>query len=34
VLVRGIEDFKQSSALIAGITRDLYQSSQPSAAGH
>ena len=34
VLVRGIEDFKQSSALIAGITRDLYQSSQPSATGH
>ena len=28
VLVRGIEDFKQSSALIAGITRELYQASQ------
>ena len=31
VLVRGIEDFKQSSALIADVTRDLYQASQPSA---
>ena len=31
VLVRGIEDFKQSSALIAGVTRDLYQASQPAA---
>jgi len=31
VLVRGIEDFKQSSTLIAGITRHLYQASQPSA---
>jgi beta-lactamase class A len=31
ILVRGIEDFKQSGALIAGITRDLYQASQPSA---
>jgi beta-lactamase class A len=30
VLVRGIEDFKQSSALIAGVTRDLYQASQPT----
>ncbi len=30
VLVRGIEDFKQSSALIAGVTRDLYQASQAS----
>jgi len=28
VLVRGIEDFKQSSALIAAVTRDLYQASQ------
>ena len=28
VLVRGIEDFKQSSALIAGIARELYQASQ------
>ncbi|HEY4907387.1 MAG TPA: serine hydrolase [Candidatus Acidoferrum sp.] len=28
VLVRGIEDFKQSSALIADVTRDLYQASQ------
>ena len=34
VLVRGIEDFKQSSALIAGITRDLYQASQVSATSH
>jgi beta-lactamase class A len=34
VLVRGIEDFKQSSALIADITRDLYQASQASAASH
>jgi beta-lactamase class A len=34
VLVRGIEDFKQSSALIADITRDLYQASQPSATSH
>jgi beta-lactamase class A len=31
VLVRGVEDFKQSSALIADVTRDLYQASQPSA---
>ncbi len=31
VLVRGIEDFKQSSALIADVTRDLYQASQPPA---
>ena len=31
VLVRGVEDFKQSSALIAEVTRDLYQASQPSA---
>jgi beta-lactamase class A len=31
VLVRGIEDFKQSSALIADVTRDLYQESQPAA---
>ena len=30
VLVRGIEDFKQSSALIADVTRDLYQASQPA----
>ncbi len=30
VLVRGIEDFKQSSALIADVTRDLYQASQAS----
>jgi beta-lactamase class A len=30
VLVRGIEDFNQSSALIAGVTRDLYQASQGS----
>ena len=28
VLVRGIGDFKQSSALIAGISRELYQASQ------
>jgi len=28
VLVRGIEDFKQSSALIADITRELYQTTQ------
>jgi len=28
VLVRGIEDFRQSSALIADVTRDLYQASQ------
>lgn len=28
VLVRGIEDFKESSALIADVTRDLYQASQ------
>ena len=31
VLVRGIEDFKQSGALIADVTRDLYQASQPPA---
>ncbi len=31
VLVRGIEDFDQSSALIAGVTHDLYQASQNSA---
>jgi beta-lactamase class A len=34
VLVRGIEDFKRSSALIADVTRDLYQASQPSAPSH
>ena len=28
VLVRGVEDFKQSGALIADVTRDLYQASQ------
>jgi beta-lactamase class A len=28
VLVRGLEDFKQSSALIASISRQLYQVSQ------
>jgi beta-lactamase class A len=28
VLVRGMEDFKQSSALIADITRELYQTTQ------
>jgi beta-lactamase class A len=32
VLVNGIENFKQSSALIADVTRDLYQASQGSAA--
>jgi len=31
VLVRGIEDFKQSSALIAEVTRDLYEASQSPA---
>jgi beta-lactamase class A len=31
VLVRGIEDFKQSGALIADVTRELYQASQPPA---
>ena len=31
VLVRGIEDFKQSGALIAEVTRDLYETSQPPA---
>jgi beta-lactamase class A len=30
VLVRGIEDFKQSSSLIADFTRALYQASQPA----
>jgi beta-lactamase class A len=30
VLVRGIDDFKASSALIADVTRDLYQASQNS----
>ena len=34
VLVRGIEDFKQSSALIADVTRDLYQASQVFATSH
>jgi beta-lactamase class A len=34
VLVRGIEDFKQSSALIADVTRDLYQASQAPATNH
>jgi beta-lactamase class A len=34
VLVRGIEDFDQSSALIAGVTHDLYQASQGSATSH
>jgi beta-lactamase class A len=34
VLVRGIEDFKQSSALIADVTRDLYQASQASGTIH
>ena len=33
VLVRGIEDFKKSGALIADVTRDLYQASQGSATG-
>jgi hypothetical protein len=33
-LVRGIADFKQSSALIADVTRDLYQASQASAPSH
>jgi beta-lactamase class A len=33
VLVRGMEDFKQSGALIADITRDLYQASQSVANG-
>ncbi len=33
VLVRGIEDFKQSSALIADLTQDLYQASQGSSSG-
>jgi hypothetical protein len=28
VLVRGIEDFKQSGMLIADVTRDLYRASQ------
>jgi beta-lactamase class A len=28
VLVRGMDDFKQSSALMAGISRELYQASQ------
>jgi beta-lactamase class A len=32
VLVRGIGDFKQSSALIADVTRELYQASQGSTA--
>jgi beta-lactamase class A len=31
VLVRGMEDFKQSGALIADVTRELYQASQTSA---
>lgn len=31
VLVSGVEDFKQSGALIAEVTRDLYQASQPAA---
>jgi len=34
VLVRGIADFKQSSALIADVTRDLYQASQASGTIH
>jgi beta-lactamase class A len=34
VLVSGIEDFKQSSALIADVTRDLYQASQASGTIH
>jgi beta-lactamase class A len=34
VLVRGMEDFKQSSALIADVTRELYQASQNSASKH
>jgi beta-lactamase class A len=33
VLVRGIEDFKQSSALIADVTRDLYRASQSAGSG-
>jgi beta-lactamase class A len=33
VLVRGIEDLKASSALIADVTRDLYQASQGSGSG-
>jgi beta-lactamase class A len=33
VLVRGMEDFKQSSALIADVTHDLYQASQGSSNG-
>ena len=33
VLVRGIEDFKASGALIADVTRDLYQASQASGSG-
>jgi beta-lactamase class A len=33
VLVRGMEDFKQSSALIADVTHDLYQASQGSSRG-
>ena len=31
VLVRGIEDFKQSGALIADVTRELYQASERTA---
>jgi beta-lactamase class A len=34
VLVRGIADFKQSSALIADVTCDLYQASQASGTIH
>jgi beta-lactamase class A len=34
VLVRGMEDFKQSSAVIADVTRDLFQASQSSATSH
>jgi beta-lactamase class A len=33
VLVRGMEDFQQSGALIADVTRDLYQASQSAAGG-
>jgi beta-lactamase class A len=33
VLVRGMEDFQQSGALIAAVTRDLYQASQSGASG-